>query len=173
MNTLNNIHALVDIDTEKAKETIVELSRLMRYMLYESDKRTLPLSKEVQFLRHYVELMRIRYPESVRIELSLPEEESGVQVPPLLFISFVENAFKHGVSYQKDSFITVSLTLERRELLFRCSNSNFGKNVDEHHGIGLENVRKRLQLLFGDEYTLAISNMEQRFDVLLTIPIGK
>ena len=173
MNTLNNIHALVDIDTEKAKETIVELSRLMRYVLYESDKRTISLEKEVQFLRHYVELMRIRYPESVHILLSLPEGAEAIQIPPLLFISFVENAFKHGVSYQKESCISVVVKVEEDGILFQCTNTRFGKGEDQHHGIGLDNIRKRLQLLYGDRYVLDINATEEQFEVLLSIPKGK
>lgn len=171
MNTLNNIHALVDIDTEKAKQTIVELSKLMRYMLYEANKRTVLLAKEVHFLRNYIELMRIRYPESVHIDLLLSEDTGGIQVPPLLFVSFVENAFKHGVSYQKDSFIAVSLEIEDGSVLFHCSNSNYGKTEDQYHGIGLENIRKRLQLLYDGGYTLSINESEHRFDVLMVIPI--
>lgn len=172
MNTLNNIHALVDIDAEQAKQTLLELSKLMRYMLYEADKSTVPLSKEIQFLRHYVELMRIRYPESVRIRLDLPQEDSvDVQIPPLLFISFVENAFKHGVSYRKDTFISVSLEMEEKELRFRCSNSKLEKEDDGHHGIGLDNIRKRLQLLFGTRYTLSIRDTDRRFEVLLVVPL--
>lgn len=173
MNTLNNIHALVDINTEKAKQTIVELSKLMRYMLYEADKHTILLEKEVQFLFHYTELMRIRYPECVSIDLSLPEDTSGIQVPPLLFISFVENAFKHGVSYRKPSYISIGLEVGEQEVVFRCSNSRFGKSGDRHHGIGLENIRKRLQLLFGDRYTLSINETEQSFDVLLSVPVNE
>ncbi len=172
MNTLNNIHALVDIDTEKAKKVIMELSKLMRYMLYETDKCTVLLIKEVHFLQHYIELMRIRYPESIRINFDLPENTNEVRVPPLLFVSFVENAFKHGVSYQKDSFISVKLEVEGDEILFNCSNSNFGKCEDQYHGIGLENIRKRLQLLFGDRYTLSINETETSFDVLLVMPIN-
>lgn len=171
MNTLNNIHALVDIDTEKAKQTIVELSRLMRYMLYEADKRTVLLTQEIHFLYHYIELMRIRYPDTVCIDVALPEDAGEVQVPPLLFISFVENAFKHGVNYQGNSFVSVSLEVEKNEILFHCSNSNFGKNEEQCHGIGLENIRKRLQLLFDDRYVLSIANTEDRFDVLMRVPV--
>lgn len=170
MNTLNNIHALVDIDAEKAKQIIVELSRLMRYVLYESNNRTILLEKEVQFLKHYVELMRIRYPESVHIALSLPEETHKVSVPPLLFISFVENAFKHGVSYQKESYISISLKLEEGKVVFHSLNSCSGRSEDQHHGIGLENIRKRLNLLFGEEFTLVIEEKENTFEVLLRIP---
>lgn len=171
MNTLNNIHALIDLDAEQAKHTVMELSKLMRYMLYEANKRTILLTKEVQFLRHYVKLMRIRYPDCVGIELRLPEDTGEAQVPPLLFISFVENAFKHGVSYQKKSFIFVSLELYEGYVLFRCVNSNFGKREDRCHGIGLENVRKRLRLLYGERYTLSIREEDEYFDVYMTVPV--
>lgn len=173
MNTLNNIHALVDIDAEKAKETLVELSKLMRYVLYEANNPQIALSKEVQFLRHYVELMRIRYPECVRIELELPGDGTEVMLPPLLFISFVENAFKHGVSYQKDSFISIRLELDGESLLFRCFNTQSAGGEDKHHGIGLENVRKRLQLLFGSDYKLSINEDGRSFEVLLAVPVSR
>lgn len=171
MNTLNNIHALVDIDAERAKLTIVELSRLMRYVLYEAGNRTVPLVREVQFLRHYVELMRIRYPDSLRIDLDLPNDDvADVSIPPLLFISFVENAFKHGVSYRAPSFISIRLEVEADGLRFCCANSKHAKADDHHHGIGLENIGKRLQLLFGDRYSLAIRDEEQAFEVTLRVP---
>jgi len=173
MNTLNNIHALVDIDAEKAKGTLVELSKLMRYVLYEANNPQIALSKEVQFLRHYVELMRIRYPECVRIELELPGDGTEVMLPPLLFISFVENAFKHGVSYQKDSFISIRLELDGNSLLFRCLNTKSAGGEDKHHGIGLENVRKRLRLLFGNDYALSINEDEYSFEVLLAVPVSR
>lgn len=173
MNTLNNIHALVDIDAEKAKGTLVELSKLMRYVLYEANNPQIALSKEVQFLRHYVELMRIRYPECVRIELELPGDGTEVMLPPLLFISFVENAFKHGVSYQKDSFISIRLELDGNSLLFRCLNTKSAGGEDKHHGIGLENVRKRLRLLFGNDYALSINEDEYSFEVLLAVPVNR
>lgn len=173
MNTLNNIHALVDIDAEKAKETLVELSKLMRYVLYEANNPQIALSKEVQFLRHYVELMRIRYPECVRIELELPRDGTEVMLPPLLFISFVENAFKHGVSYQKKSFISIRLELDGNSLLFHCLNTKSAGGEDKHHGIGLENVRKRLRLLFGNDYTLSINEDEYSFEVLLAVPVNR
>ena len=172
MNTLNNIHALVDIDTGKAKSTIVELSKLMRYVLYEASNKTTLLSREVQFLENYVGLMSLRYTDKVSIEMHFPAEVPKVQIPPLLFISFVENAFKHGVSYRNESFIRVLVQLEEdNRLSFRCTNSNNGSADEQHHGIGLENVRKRLRLLFGNDYTLSITNEEQLFDVLLIIPL--
>ena len=172
MNTLNNIHALVDIDTGKAKSTIVELSKLMRYVLYEASNKTILLSREVQFLENYVTLMSLRYPEKVSIEKNFPLEVPEVQIPPLLFISFVENAFKHGVSYRKESFVHVVMQLEEgNRLAFRCTNSTGTSSDEQHHGIGLENIRKRLRLLFGNDYTLSITEEYDKFDVLLIIPL--
>lgn len=172
MNTLNNIHALVDIDTGKAKSTIVELSKLMRYVLYEASNKTILLSREIQFLKNYIALMSLRYTNKVSIEMKFPVEVPEVQIPPLLFVSFVENAFKHGVSYRSESFIHVFMQLdESNRLSFRCTNSNNGSADEQHHGIGLENIRKRLRLLFGNDYTLSITEDEQKFDVLLIIPL--
>lgn len=172
MNTLNNIHALVDIDTGKAKSTIVELSKLMRYVLYEASNKTILLSREIQFLENYVTLMSLRYPEKVSIEKNFPLEVPEVQIPPLLFISFVENAFKHGISYRQESFVRVVMQLEEgNRLAFRCTNSTGSSSDEQHHGIGLENIRKRLRLLFGNDYTLSITKEENKFDVLLIIPL--
>ena len=171
MNTLNNIHALVDIDAEKAKTTILDLSKLMRYVLYEGSNRTILLSREVEFLNNYIALMRLRYTDKVKIETELPAEIPEVLIPPLLFISFVENAFKHGVSYRMVSFIRLSIKMEDGELSFRCANSNCGKSNDPYSGIGLDNVRKRLNLLYGDAYRLQLEEKPELFNVLLVIPV--
>lgn len=143
MNTLNNIHALVDIDPEKAKESI----------------------------EHFISLMRLRYPEdAVRIETLFPEDRSGAAVPPLVMASFVENAFKHGISYSAASFIRVKVELQDGKVVFHCSNSSFPSEGDKRHGIGLENIRKRLSLLYGNAYTLSTDEEEGRYDVLMAIP---
>ncbi|MCR4860793.1 MAG: histidine kinase [Bacteroidales bacterium] len=170
MNTLNNIHALVDLDPEKAKESIVELSKLMRHILYDSDSPTIPLSQETEFLRHYVSLMRIRYPEGVEVSLSLPENDGGAQVPPLVFASFVENAFKHGVSYETPSFIHISVSQNEDKVVFRCENSRALRRKDPASGLGQENVRRRLDLLYGDRYLLDIDSDSAAYRLLLAIP---
>ena len=171
MNTLNNIHALVDIDPEKAKESIEVFSKMMRILLYEGDAPTIPLAKELDFIEHFISLMRLRYPEdSVRIETVFPENRSGAAVPPLVMASFVENAFKHGVSYSDDSFIRVKVERQDDKVVFLCSNSSHPSEGDERHGVGLENIRKRLTLLYGKEYTLSIDEEEGRYEVLLVIP---
>lgn len=171
MNTLNNIHALIDINSEMAKETVLELSKMMRYILYESSLASVPLGKEILFLNNYVELMKIRYTEKVNICVSLPREIPKAQVPPLLLISFLENAFKHGISYQQASFIHLSIEIQPKELHCLISNSNYYKLKEQHKGIGLENVKKRLHLLYNDNYTLHIENRNDEYRVLLIIPI--
>lgn len=171
MNTLNNIHALVDIDPEQAKSSIEEFSKLMRFLLYEGDRPTIPLTTELEFLRHYIALMKIRYADSVHIDLSLPEEAPGAEVPPLVFASFVENAFKHGISYERPSFIRVAVTLEDGKIAFKCVNSRQGEEQVRSHGVGLANVRGRLDLLYGDRYTLHIDQGSEWYDILLLLPM--
>lgn len=175
MNTLNNIHALVDIDQEKAKSSIIELSKLMRYILYEANNTMISLSKELQFIDNYVTLMKLRFTDKVHIDIDVPSSVPEVQVPPLLFITFLENAFKHGVSYQQESYIKLKLQIDEpnNKIIFFCSNMNLQKVEDTHHGIGLENVNKRLKLIYEDNYTLSIDNNQEKniFEVLLIIPL--
>lgn len=173
MNTLNNIHALVDIDPERAKASIVELSKLMRYVLYEGNNRLTPLSREVQFLRNYVQLMSMRYTGNVSISLDAPEVLPDSMLPPLLLVIFVENAFKHGISYRTKSFVEISLQPHGDRLLFSCRNSRPEIKHDENMkgGVGLSNVRRRLDLLFPADYTLDIKETEDIYTVKLEIPL--
>ena len=173
MNTLNNIHALVDIDPERAKTSIVELSKLMRYVLYEGNNKLTSLSREVQFLRNYVQLMSMRYTGNVSISLDVPEVLPDSMLPPLLLVIFVENAFKHGISYRNKSFVEISLKPQADRLLFNCRNSRQQKPQDENMkgGVGLSNVRRRLDLLFPGNYTLDIKEQEDTYTVCLDIPL--
>lgn len=170
MNTLNNIHALVDIDSEKAKTSIEELSKLMRFILYEGDRQTIPLSEELEFLRHYIALMKIRYADSVNIDMSFPEETPGAEIPPMVLASFVENAFKHGISYENPSFVRVAVTLSEGQIAFRCVNSRLSEEQARDHGVGLSNVMGRLDLLYGKSYTLQIDQDNEVYDVSLLLP---
>lgn len=172
MNTLNNIHALVDIDPEKAKESIEEFSKLMRYVLYEGNRPTIPLDRELDFLQHYVALMRMRYADTVRIDLNLPSQAGTAEIPPLVLASFVENAFKHGISYERPSFVRITLAQEGNKIVFKCVNSRQGAEQVRSHGIGLQNVRERLDLLYGDRYTLHIEPGAEVYDVLLLLPLS-
>lgn len=176
MNTLNNIHALVDINPERAKTTIVELSKMMRYILYEGDKKLIPVQREALFLKNYIELMRLRYSSRVSINLDIPEMMPDVMLPPLLLIIFVENAFKHGVSYAAPSFIDIKVTVTQEMLQFKCRNSRQEQKPDEKKkkgGVGLANARRRLDLLFHDKYSLEIKEEDKEYDVQLEIPLSK
>ncbi len=176
MNTLNNIHALVDIDPQKAQATILELSKMMRFILYEGDKQGVPLTKEFEFIRNYVTLMRLRFTDKVRISVDLPAEAPDKTIPPLMLISFIENAFKHGISYQHDSFVDVKVELlqsatHTSQLFFRCRNSKADKPNQEKGGVGLKNVRQRLHLLYDNNFTLNIQDEADIYNVELTIPL--
>ena len=173
MNTLNNIHALVDIDPERAKETIVELSKMMRFILYEGNKNGVSLSKEFDFIRTYIHLMRLRYTDHVNITTALPSVAPDKNIPPLMLISFIENAFKHGISYQHESFIDVKAEIqENGSLYFCCRNSKADKPNQEKGGVGLANVRQRLNLLYDKDYTLNIQDLTDTYSVELIIPLS-
>jgi LytS/YehU family sensor histidine kinase len=171
MNTLNNIHALVDIDPELSKASIVELSKMLRFVLYEGNKPTVPLCRELDFLDHYITLMRLRYTDKVSITVSKPDELPNCEIPPLIFITFVENAFKHGVSYQQLSFIDISIEIAEGRLKFYCRNSKIPDEEDKHGGVGLQNVKQRLELIYGKNFTLDINDEPQEYNIQLTIPL--
>ena len=178
MNTLNNIHALIDIDTEAAKDTVIELSKMMRYVLYDSENAATNLVSEMRFIENYIALMRIRYIDNVDVRFTVHDTvRPTAKVPPLLFIVLVENAFKHGVSYNKPSYVNIDVWCDEKQVSCQVQNSRheqaaISKQSTKSSGMGLDNIRKRLDLLFGEEYNLAIddSNKEQ-YTIKLTIPI--
>ncbi len=175
MNTLNNIHALVDIDTEQAKDAIIKLSRLMRYLLYEADVQKVSLKKEIEFIGSYIELMRLRYDEkSLEVETIYPANTETIAVPSFLFLSFIENAFKHGINLHNRSSIRIQFAINNGWLTFTVSNSKSGvaAGMDEASGLGLENVRKRLNLIFKDNYSLDIRSTNDMYEVILKIPVS-
>jgi len=174
MNTLNNIHALIDINAEDAKNTIIELSTMMRYLLYDTAQGQTTLKKEIHFIESYITLMQLRFPRKVTVTLDVPKDIQNIQIPPMLFLSFLENAFKHGVSYQTESF--VSFKIEHTDNLLKCNISNSKHKTKEkldksYSGIGLSNIKKSLKLLFGNDYLLNIHENDKEFEVQLTIPI--
>lgn len=171
MNTLNNIHALVDIDAERAKESIVSLSKIMRFVLYEGSKQTVPLGRELTFTQDYIDLMRMRYDERVKISVDMPDIVPDAQIPPLVLITFLENAFKHGVSYQQESFINITVHVDDHHLRFECVNSKITQQDDHHGGVGLRNVRKRLELIYGNRYTLHIDEQPRTYNIQLVLPL--
>ena len=173
MNTLNNIHALVDIDGEDAKEAIIKLSKMMRYLLYDSDEGETTLNKEVEFVQSYLDLMKLRFPSDVKLSFNFPESLPAIKIPPLLFTSLIENAFKHGISTQGNSFVDIYLRIVEHELLFSIKNSSFKeekKNIDDG-GLGLTNLNKRLQLIYGDTYTIDSKEENGTFEIAVKIPL--
>ena len=171
MNTLNNIHALVDIDPERAKTTVVELSKMMRYILYDGERNGVSLKREIQFLDNYVRLMRLSYTSSVRIDVEAPETVADRHIPPLVLIIFVENAFKHGISYSEDSFVEVKVAVNGERLVFCCRNSkHHSTETDAKGGVGLVNVRRRLDLLYGDRYALYVDDSGGEYGVRWELP---
>ena len=175
MNTLNNIHALVDIDPEKAKKSIVELSKLMRHILYDGDTNISPLSDEVQFLQNYIALMKMRFTGMVKVNTDFPAMTSQKGIAPLILAIFAENAFKHGVSYKSPSNIDITLRCHNNEfILFTCKNSkrkDGAREKDLAGGIGLSNVKNRLELIYGDRYHIDIKDNEDSYKVRLLLPL--
>ncbi|TAJ10699.1 GHKL domain-containing protein [Marinilabiliaceae bacterium JC017] len=172
-NTLNNIYALIKVDGDKAQSAVERLSNMMRYLIYESEDKGIALQKEVAFMQHYIELMKMRISKKVELQVEMPTHCPEVKIPPLLFISFIENAFKHGISYKEKSFISISLSIADPFIVFTCQNSipqRRKEDKDGASGIGLANIKKRLNLLFGDKATLEITEEEKIFNVSLKIP---
>ena len=171
MNTLNNIHALVDIDPEKAKWSIIVMSKMMRYILYEGNNTFIPLQKESDFIHSYISLMRMRYTDKVKINLDVPKQIPVGEIPPLLLICFVGNAFKHGISYQQESTIDISLCVEDNKIKFSCINSKLAESEAENGGMGLESVRQRLGLIYPNRHTLIIEDKENTYSVWLELSL--
>lgn len=156
LNTLNNIYALIAFDTDKAHESVQELSKLLRHVLYENKDQFTTLSKEIEFIRSYIELMRIRLSSNVTVETTYDLDlNSKTPIAPLIFISLVENAFKHGISPTEPSFIKILFSEEQGVVRCLIQNSNHRKvGYDKSgSGIGLEQVKKRLDLSYPGKYS--------------------
>jgi len=171
-NTLNNIYSLIGIDGPTAQDSVLKLSKLMRYLLYESEHGETLMSHEIDFMNNYIDLMKLRLSPRVELQIDFPNDFADFSVPPLLFVPFIENAFKHGVSHRDHSFIHIRMTIENEQINFVSENS-IGRSSQpgdmQHSGIGLENVRKRLNLLFPEKHKLTIEQNETIFRVELSI----
>jgi hypothetical protein len=175
-NTLNNIYSLIGIDGPTAQESVLKLSKLMRYLLYESEHGETLMSHEIDFMTNYIDLMKLRISPRVELQIDFPKDFPDFSVPPLLFVPFVENAFKHGVSYREHSYIAIQMKIEGTRVHFSSENS-IGKNSPaedmQHSGIGLDNVKKRLNLLFAGKHDLKISSDGTVFRIDLSIETEK
>ncbi|MGL4851225.1 MAG: sensor histidine kinase [Phocaeicola sp.] len=175
LNTLNNIYALITFNADKAQEAVQELSKLLRYVLYENQGQTVPLEKEFDFIKNYIALMRIRLPEHVVLDVQLTVDPgNSLRIAPLIFISLIENAFKHGISSTLPSFIFIYIRgREDGTVICHIQNTNFPKKHDDKSGsgIGLEQVERRLELLYHKKYTWVqqLSENGEKYHSLLTI----
>lgn len=171
-NTLNNIYALVEVDPPAAQHNLHELSRLLRYVLYEGGPSMVPLEKELEFLQNYIDLMSLRTGANVSRQIRLSCDAPGAQVAPLIFISLVENAFKHGVSPCEPSFVHIDIHTEDRRIVCRTANSDHPKTDADRSGsgIGTRNLEKRLRLIYGMEYSLSRSVKDGVYRCQLILP---
>ena len=156
LNTLNNIYALIAFDPDKAQVAVGELSKLLRHALYDNQKHFVPLYKEVEFIENYIDLMKMRVTNNVKINTNIDiDEDDSTPIAPLIFISLIENAFKHGISQAGDGEIDITITNKDDRITCEITNTNHPKrdNDKSGSGIGLEQVAKRLELMYPNRYT--------------------
>jgi len=174
-NTLNNIYALIAISPDKAQKSTLELSKLLRYVLYENNGNFVSLEHELNFIHNYVELMRIRLNSDVDMKINIDVTEKNKTVAPLLFITLIENAFKHGISSTQPSFIDINIHQSAdKQLSCIIKNSYFPKDDSDQSGsgIGLENLRRRLEILYPHKHILLTKEEDSIFVAELIIPLN-
>lgn len=173
-NTLHSIYALTTINVDKAREALYTLSHMMRYVLYDTESGLTLLSKEIGFIQDYIKLTRLRLTDNVKITFDHPEKLKEVSIAPMLLLPFVENAFKHGVSTLQTSNIKISINQKENGLDVEISNSVFKEKrsvLEESSGIGLVNTRRRLELLYSNQYELTVNQTENEYRVILNLQL--
>ncbi len=175
-NTLNNLYALTLKKSDKAPEIVIKLSEMMRYMLYECNERRVPLSKEVNYIRNYLDLERLRQGENIEIKFEVSGKINDQKIAPLMFIPFLENSFKHGLNnHLSKGFVTMTLKVDEKQIQFDIENSKAESLPATEHrrsgGIGLVNVRRRLNLLYPDHYQLEIRDNPNTYGVFLNLDL--
>lgn len=171
-NTLNNLYALVIKQSPNAPNVVMKLSEIMQYVLYEVKEPKISLMKSINYLYSYLELEKLRYGDRVKSEISIDGSIDDIEIPPLLFLPFIENCFKHGTKHHEDIKVRIDFVVKDNFLYFTVAN-NFVKQ-DENtakHGIGLKNVKRRLQLLYGSDYSLKTKSKENEYIVNLKLPL--
>lgn len=170
-NSLNNIYSLAYQKSEKTADAILKLSEIMRYMIYESNDSWVDLSKEVEYVTSFVELQKLRFKDGASIVITINGEIDGQKIVPLILISFVENAFKHGVANDPTDPIKINIIANQKILHFSVSNKKSTTNKDAMGGVGLNNVERRLQLLYPDRYKLNIVNSATHYTTELMLDL--
>lgn len=170
-NSLNNIYSLAYQKSEKTADAILKLSEIMRYMIYESNDSWVDLSKEVEYVTSFVELQKLRFKDGASVIITINGEIDGQKIVPLILISFVENAFKHGVANDPEDPIKINIIANQKILHFSVSNKKSKTNKDAMGGVGLNNVERRLQLLYPDRYKLNIVNSATHYTTELMLDL--
>jgi len=169
-NTLNNLYALAFAQSPNTTEVIAKLSQMMRYMIYDSNHLKVPLNKEIEYMENYISLEKLRLNEQIPIDFTVEGDPKTIQLVPLILIAFLENAFKHGVSNNaKDAWIRINIALQGQKLVYTIQNSKLSDKQHEPSGIGLQNVRRRLELSYAGNYSLDIHDEQKRYAVRLEI----
>lgn len=170
-NSLNSIYSLAYQRSETTPDAILKLSEIMRYMLYECNDNEVALQKELQYLQNYIELQKIRFGENAYIDFKINGKVDGQQIVPLLLIAFIENAFKHGVANDPEAAIRILIETDKNHLYFFIQNRKHNNNRDNLGGIGLMNVKRRLDLLYPGRYKLNIVNEDEIYTCELSLEL--
>jgi len=171
-NTLNNLYGLVEQDTDKAKQLILKLSDMMRYSIYEGQKDFVSLGEEVDYLQNYIELHKMRYHKKIDVAFDIDIEDEQIKVMPLLFIILLENAFKHGVeNLRKDAFVSLQLKATSDQIVFEVVNNFDKEELNGHQGIGLENLRRRLNLVYTNQHEFTTQLKDNLFEAKLSLQL--
>ncbi|WP_143307857.1 sensor histidine kinase [Chitinophaga vietnamensis] len=172
-NCLNTIYSLAHKRSTQTEHAILKLSTIMRYMIYESNEAKVRLSQELKYLEDYIDIQRLRLSKDIPIQYRVSGEPEGLLIEPMLLVPFVENAFKHGISYTEDSFIAIDIAISENMIRLTVRNSHFKERVAERGGIGLQNVLKRLEMLYAGEHEVSIQETENQFIVDLKLVLKK
>ena len=169
-NALNNIYSLIEFDPQKAQQSVHSLSKLMRHFMQNSDQKQISLAEEVDFLQQYISLMQLRLTDKTTVQVDFPKQVPQLTIAPLLFISLVENAFKHGVSATTTTTLSFSLKVEGNTVIFRSENTKIPTQESLYSsGIGIDNLKKRLTLLYPERHQYTIEEREGKYMAQLTI----
>lgn len=174
-NSLNSIYFLIDKQNTSARETLLQFSGLLRYQLYDCNEPTIEIEKEVAYLQDYIRLQQLRKDQQYEVKVAIGEEVSGFRITPLLLIPFVENAFKHISHHQHQrNFVQVALSRENGTFSFAVENSrdSHQRSTEPQSGIGLNNVKRRLELLYPGQYELQIDHNDSTFKVALNLHLS-